>query len=220
LGHGFFHYRQSSHPTIPGRKDRWFELTRDGFTLLAMGFTGARALEFKVAFLRRFNEMERALRERSAVNAGALSLTPETAAVIGGIVKVVVRKALNDDREAGIELVAEEISKLNLRFDAPQIERQMDDAMTAYEVIVMAEVPVEKRFPGLAGQVSSRLSKYCARNRYLIGLIDLRPGEKLTFPRHAIDNWLADGGRVFIWQLVEQHSRRASRPTPVRAVAG
>ena len=34
-------------------------ITRDGFTLLAtVGFTGARALEFKLAYLDAFNRME------------------------------------------------------------------------------------------------------------------------------------------------------------------
>lgn len=34
-------------------------LTRDGFTLLAMGFTGAKAVQFKVAYINAFNRMER-----------------------------------------------------------------------------------------------------------------------------------------------------------------
>ncbi|MER2528069.1 MAG: Rha family transcriptional regulator [Candidatus Competibacter denitrificans] len=33
-------------------------LTRDGFTLLAMGFTGKRALEFKIAYINAYNAME------------------------------------------------------------------------------------------------------------------------------------------------------------------
>lgn len=37
-------------------------LTRDGFTLLAMGFTGAKALTFKVAYINAFNRMEQLLR--------------------------------------------------------------------------------------------------------------------------------------------------------------
>lgn len=36
-------------------------LTRDGFTLLAMGFTGKRALEFKIAYINAYNAMEQAL---------------------------------------------------------------------------------------------------------------------------------------------------------------
>lgn len=37
-------------------------LTRDGFTLLAMGFTGAKAVQFKVAYINAFNHMERLIR--------------------------------------------------------------------------------------------------------------------------------------------------------------
>lgn len=36
-------------------------ITRDGFTILAMGFTGKKAMEFKLAYIEAFNEMEKAL---------------------------------------------------------------------------------------------------------------------------------------------------------------
>lgn len=36
-------------------------LTRDGCMLLVMGYTGAKAMELKVAYINRFNEMEQAL---------------------------------------------------------------------------------------------------------------------------------------------------------------
>lgn len=45
------------------RQDPAFRITRDGFTLLAMGFTGARALEFKLAYLDAFNQMEAELEQ-------------------------------------------------------------------------------------------------------------------------------------------------------------
>lgn len=35
-----------------------FEITRDGFTLLAMGFTGEKALQFKLDYIAAFNRME------------------------------------------------------------------------------------------------------------------------------------------------------------------
>lgn len=41
-----------------------YRITRDGFTLLAMGFTGQRALKFKLAYIDAFNRLERALHER------------------------------------------------------------------------------------------------------------------------------------------------------------
>lgn len=46
-----------------------FELTRDGFVLLAMGFTGAAAMEWKVRFIEAFNLMEAEIRDRAAAKA-------------------------------------------------------------------------------------------------------------------------------------------------------
>src|SRR4030095_460391 len=47
---GWFRELQSEHPAISGRFDRSFNLTRDGFTLLMMGWTGERAMQFKVRY--------------------------------------------------------------------------------------------------------------------------------------------------------------------------
>ena len=41
-----------------------FNLTRDGFTLVAMGFSGAKALTWKVRYIQAFNAMENRLREK------------------------------------------------------------------------------------------------------------------------------------------------------------
>lgn len=41
-------------------------MNRDGFTLLAMGFTGRKALDFKIAYIAAFNEMERRLRDKDS----------------------------------------------------------------------------------------------------------------------------------------------------------
>lgn len=39
-----------------------YYITRDGFTLLAMGFTGKKAMQFKIAYINAFNQMEEILR--------------------------------------------------------------------------------------------------------------------------------------------------------------
>ncbi|EAL6051939.1 phage regulatory protein [Campylobacter jejuni] len=45
------------------RKYPYYNLTRDGFSLLAMSFTGKKALQFKIAFINAFNEMEKLLQK-------------------------------------------------------------------------------------------------------------------------------------------------------------
>lgn len=45
-----------------------FNITRDGFTFLAMGFTGSKAAEFKEKFIAAFNAMENALLEEHGID--------------------------------------------------------------------------------------------------------------------------------------------------------
>ncbi len=40
-----------------------YEMTKDGFTLLAMGYGTKKALEFKIRYINQFNEMEELIRE-------------------------------------------------------------------------------------------------------------------------------------------------------------
>ncbi|MBR1486410.1 MAG: Rha family transcriptional regulator, partial [Synergistaceae bacterium] len=51
-------FRQSSYINEQNKKQPCYVLTRDGFTALAMGFTGEKANRFKEAYIKRFNEME------------------------------------------------------------------------------------------------------------------------------------------------------------------
>lgn len=60
-------YLTSYYVDDKGEKRPQYIVTRDGFTLLAMGFTGAKALKFKIQYIQAFNEMEEKLKNQSAV---------------------------------------------------------------------------------------------------------------------------------------------------------
>lgn len=47
------------------RKQKQYIMNRDGFTLLAMSFTGTKAMEFKLKYIEAFNEMENELKSRN-----------------------------------------------------------------------------------------------------------------------------------------------------------
>lgn len=59
-------FQPSSYQDTSGRMLPCFEITRDGFTFLAMGFTGKKAAEFKEAFIAQFNKMEKLLLDGAA----------------------------------------------------------------------------------------------------------------------------------------------------------
>ncbi|MPN11653.1 hypothetical protein SDC9_158957 [bioreactor metagenome] len=44
-----------------GKKQPSFQITKNGFVLLVMGFTGKDAIEFKIQYIEAFNEMEKYL---------------------------------------------------------------------------------------------------------------------------------------------------------------
>lgn len=56
----YFHKGVYEHPQNK-QEYPMFYMNRDGFTLLAMGFTGQKAIQFKLAYIKAFNEMERQL---------------------------------------------------------------------------------------------------------------------------------------------------------------
>src|SRR5690625_4992502 len=58
FGEMFF---ETTEPDSYGRHRRIYLMNRDGFTLLAMGFTGKKAMEFKLKYIKAFNEMENQL---------------------------------------------------------------------------------------------------------------------------------------------------------------
>ena len=45
-----------------GKKNPMYYMNRDGFTLLVMGYTGQRAMKFKLAYINQFNQMEELLK--------------------------------------------------------------------------------------------------------------------------------------------------------------
>ncbi|MCE3037497.1 Rha family transcriptional regulator [Helicobacter sp. faydin-H20] len=51
-----------------------YNLTRDGFSLLVMGFTGEKAYKFKIEFIKAFNEMEKRLKILEQENIKKLAL--------------------------------------------------------------------------------------------------------------------------------------------------
>ena len=54
---------ESSYKAGTGKNYKEYLLTRDGFSLLVMGFTGSRALEWKLKYIEAFNKMENKLQE-------------------------------------------------------------------------------------------------------------------------------------------------------------
>ncbi|MBL1057721.1 ORF6C domain-containing protein [Ligilactobacillus salivarius] len=62
FGQMFF---ESNEPDSYGRNRRIYFMNRDGFTLIAMGYTGSKAMEFKLKYIDAFNKMEKQIKEKT-----------------------------------------------------------------------------------------------------------------------------------------------------------
>jgi len=81
-------FKKSTYKNTRGKSYRNYLITRKGFTLMAMGFTGEKALKFKVAYIENYENMEEFIstrliskegyKEMTSAIAGYLNPTRET----------------------------------------------------------------------------------------------------------------------------------------------
>ena len=109
-------------PTGGSKQEPYYTITRDGFTFLAMGYRGKKAAEFKEAYIKAFNEMERELNNwkqtrckakeirKSLTDAIKNNLDTSKPFVYSNYTKLAVRKAFGKS----IEQMGEEKSISNV----------------------------------------------------------------------------------------------------------
>lgn len=67
-------FQQTPYFDEQGREQPGYEMTKDGFVFLAMGFTGKKAAEFKERYIRAFNDMESKLASQQQLPADVVQL--------------------------------------------------------------------------------------------------------------------------------------------------
>ena len=119
-----------------GERRPCYHITRDGFVLLVMGFTGKKAMTFKIKYIEAFNKMEQVLSQPApALDAKA----------IGGIVKKCASKAIKD------ELAVLPAPSFNPQVLKTAIESEVTD-FERRRCIGMAVTPQEKQLIELIRQ--------------------------------------------------------------------
>ena len=129
-------YEDSSGRVLPS-----YLMTRDGFTLLVMGFTGYKAQEWKIKYIKAFNAMEARLKEGAAREAALPEAKPDDS---GEAARLRLREKQAELREREIET---RLAELELR-------RRDYDIQTARLLASIAElsfVPEEAKRSLVAG---------------------------------------------------------------------
>ena len=87
---------ESTMPDSYGREQKVYFMDRDGFTLLAMGFTGSEAMKWKLKYIEAFNSLENAWNTPEQVMARALKLADRTIEQLKSDNKVLEQKIEQD----------------------------------------------------------------------------------------------------------------------------
>ncbi len=102
------------------RKDAAYRITRDGFALLAMGFTGKEALQWKVAYIAAFNKMEAELLKQHPPRVAYCAnpdnaLTKEEADTLRQMIEGTAKKLSSNSKVQG-KFIMQAWSKLKSHF--------------------------------------------------------------------------------------------------------
>lgn len=88
-------FYESSYLDSYDRSQRMYIMNRDGFTLLAMGFTGKKAMNFKLEYIQLFNKMEQSLKHLDFSN-------PDTVLMLAQNWKEEQQKRIEAEKRAAI----------------------------------------------------------------------------------------------------------------------
>lgn len=180
---------------------REFLLTRDGFTLVVMGFTGAPALAWKLSYINAFNTMEEALKQQS------VKAVPQT--------YLEALKALVASEEEKIALAEKvEEQEVILTIQAPKVEyhdKVLDATNGINTTIIAKELGMTAR--GLNQLLKEKGVQYKCGNQWFLkakyqnqGLTEIATftyeGTLSTKTSHHT-KW-TEKGRKFIHDLVAQ----------------
>ena len=122
----FGHREEIQQHSTGATRQTIIEMTRDGFVLLAMGFTGKKAMTWKIKYLQAFNAMETALIDKAPALPKPRTLTNVQARTL----QRMIRERWSDakEREAAYE-------RLKDRFEVPkykQIAREDFEAAVGF----------------------------------------------------------------------------------------
>lgn len=172
---GADYFIESSYKAGTGKPYKQYELTRDGFSLLAMGFTGAKALGWKLKFIEAFNKME------ETIKTGALPQSKTKRPALGSI-NVAVKNIMTVYNAAGVDP----------RFTATAVTKLYEEMADIKLIPPIQEEPTEMIYDKtniakLLGVLSSASLPHPSAIGAIITKLDISDDEKVKVPydRHG-----------------------------------
>lgn len=204
-------------PDAYGRLQPAYIMNRDGFSLLVMGFTGKRAMQFKIDFINAFNQMEDKLRAPQP----ALDFSnPDTVLMLAQNWKEEQAKRIAAEAEQERLTIANELANETIKTQAPKV-KAFEDMISSEGLININKIAMEHGMSAIKMNriLCQRGVQYKQGDCYILyakykdrDLATLRANPYLDSTgnqRSRMHLYWTQAGRVFIHELLSDLKRVA-----------
>ena len=179
-------FDETTYVNEQGKEQPMFFMNRDGFTLLAMGFSGEKALKFKVDYINAFNKMEAELKSQQTKQLSAAeSLLQSVQLLVAHERQLAILEHNQKNMQGAISSLYDTV--YGMQFQTNMIEQKLNNEIDRYTVIGYCSahnIPVTLTEASIIGGMCSRMCK--KRNIPLEPIADRRFGKVNTYPSELI----------------------------------
>ena len=179
-------FDETTYVNEQGKEQPMFFMNRDGFTLLAMGFSGEKALKFKVDYINAFNEMEAELKSQQTKQLSAAeSLLQSVQLLVAHERQLAILEHNQKNMQGAISSLYDKV--YGMQFETDMVKQKLNNEIDRYTVIGYCSahnIPVTLTEASIIGGMCSRMCK--KRNIPLEPIADRRFGKVNTYPSELI----------------------------------
>ena len=185
-------FDETTYVNEQGKEQPMFFMNRDGFTLLAMGFSGEKALKFKVDYINAFNKMEAELKSQQTKQLSAAeSLLQSVQLLVAHERQLAILEHNQKNMQGAISSLYDKV--YGMQFQTNMIEQKLNNEIDRYTVIGYCSahnIPMTLTEASIIGGMCSRMCK--KRNIPLEPIADRRFGKVNTYPSELIAEVIKD----------------------------
>ena len=179
-------FQESIYLDEQGKERPMFIMNRDGFTLLAMGFNGKKALDFKVAYINAFNKMEAELKSQQTKQLSAAeSLLQSVQLLVAHERQLSLLETQQKNMQKAMNGLFDRVNSLS--FENDMMKQKLNNEIERYTVIgycSLHKIDITRKEAAIIGGACARMCK--KENIATESIADPRFGKVNTYPSEII----------------------------------
>ena len=185
-------FDETTYVNEQGKEQPMFFMNRDGFTLLAMGFSGEKALKFKVDYINAFNKMEAELKSQQTKQLSAAeSLLQSVQLLVAHERQLAILEHNQKNMQGAISSLYDKV--YGMQFETDMVKQKLNNEIDRYTVIGYCSahnIPMTRKEASIIGGACSRMCK--KRKIFVESIADPRFGKVNTYPSELIAEAIKD----------------------------